>query len=59
LNPSAAEVHNALGELLLDLNNPKEAIASFRRAAELNPREPSYRQHLVAATERLQAASGR
>jgi len=49
LNPMAADVHNALGQLAMRENNPKLAIASFQRAAELDPRQPAYRLNLEAA----------
>ena len=54
LNASAAEVHNALGELFLEENNPKQALACFQRAADMDPREPLYREHLAAALQQLQ-----
>ncbi len=50
LNPSAAEVHNALGELALAQKEPAAAVASFQRAIELDPRQQAYRDHLAAAT---------
>ena len=54
LNTSAAEVHNALGELALDESNPKEAVSCFQRAADLDPKQPLYREHLAVAKQRLQ-----
>ena len=42
LNGTAAEVHNALGEVALHGGNAEGAIASFERAVELQPKEPAY-----------------
>jgi len=49
LNPQAAEVHNALGEVALETGDRRHAIASFQRAAELKPGEQAYRLNLEAA----------
>lgn len=49
LNPSAAEVHNALGQVALGEGDPERAAASFLRAAELDPKEAAYRSNLEAA----------
>jgi Flp pilus assembly protein TadD len=49
LNPKAAEVHNALGQVALELRDRTRAIASFRRATELAPNEMAYRLNLQAA----------
>jgi tetratricopeptide (TPR) repeat protein len=49
LNPEAAEAHNALGDVALNENDPQRAIASFERAAQLDPKEPAYRLNLEAA----------
>ena len=49
LNPSAAEVHNALGQLALEENDRRAAIACFQRAVELDPKEAAYRLNLDAA----------
>src|SRR5205823_14307795 len=54
LNASAAEAHNALGELFLEENDPVQAIACFQRAANLDPQQTVYREHLDAARQRLQ-----
>ncbi len=53
LNASAAEVHDALGELYLEENDLTQALACFRRAVELRPDEPLYRQHLTSASRRV------
>lgn len=49
LNPSAAPVHNALGELALQENDPQRAIISFERAVELDSQQPAYRTNLDTA----------
>ena len=49
LNSSAAEVHNALGEVEMHLSDSKAAIASFQRAVDLNPGEVAYKLNLEAA----------
>jgi tetratricopeptide (TPR) repeat protein len=49
LNSSAAEAHNALGEVALRQNDPLRALASFQRAVELDPQQPAYRSNLEAA----------
>jgi tetratricopeptide (TPR) repeat protein len=54
LNASAAEVHNALGELALDENDPERAVACFQRASDLDPKQPSYREHLASAKRQVQ-----
>jgi tetratricopeptide (TPR) repeat protein len=46
LNPSAAEVQNALGQEALAEGDAKRAIASFERAVELDPKEQAYRTNL-------------
>jgi Flp pilus assembly protein TadD len=43
------QVQNALGETALQLGNRERAISSFRRATELDPKEPAYKLHLDAA----------
>ena len=48
LKPSAAEAHNALGEVALREGDRQTAIASFQRAAELDPQQPAYRSNLEA-----------
>ncbi len=52
LNSSAAEVHNALGEVALLEGDRPRALAAFARAVELNPNEPAYRLNLEAAQRR-------
>ncbi len=37
IDPELAEAHLNLGNTLRGLNQPEEAIASFRRALELRP----------------------
>ena len=49
LNASAAEVHNALGELALQERDTQRAIESFKRATQLDPKEPAYKINLDAA----------
>ena len=49
LNPTAAPVHNALGELALARNDAHRAVASFQRASELDSQQPAYRSNLEAA----------
>ena len=49
LNPSAAPVHNALGELALQENDPQRAIVSFEKAIELDPQPAAYRTNLDTA----------
>ena len=49
LNPSAAEVHNALGQVALREDDPRRAIESFERAVELDPEQPAYRLNLESA----------
>jgi Flp pilus assembly protein TadD len=49
LNPSGADVHNALGEVALREGDAHRAIASFQRAAELDPHQTEYRLNLEAA----------
>jgi tetratricopeptide (TPR) repeat protein len=46
LNPSAAEIQNALGQEALGEGDAKRAIASFERAVELDPKEQAYRTNL-------------
>lgn len=49
LNPSAAPVHNAQGELALQENDRQRAVASFEKAVDLDPKQPAYRANLEAA----------
>jgi tetratricopeptide (TPR) repeat protein len=53
LNPSAAEVQNALGQVAIAEGDTKLAIASFERAAELDPKEQAYRTNLDSARRSL------
>jgi len=46
LNPSAAEIQNALGQEALGEGDSKRAITSFERAVELDPKEQTYRANL-------------
>jgi Flp pilus assembly protein TadD len=48
---SAADVQNALGEVLLRSGDSRSAIAKFERAAELDPNEAAYRLNLQAARQ--------
>lgn len=45
----SAEVHGLLGNLRMRLDKPVEAVASYRRAVELDPRNPQYRYVLARA----------
>src|SRR5262249_17809833 len=54
LNASAAEAHDALGELDFAEGKVKEAVARFQRASELDPQQSAYRDHLASATRQLQ-----
>jgi protein O-GlcNAc transferase len=49
LKPSAAEVHNALGQVALEQGDNRHAMAYFQRAVKLDPKQPSYRENLKAA----------
>ena len=49
LNPAAAAVHNAAGELALQTGDLPRAIANFQRASQIDPQEPSYRHNLELA----------
>ena len=49
LNPSAAEAHNALGQLALAEKDWPLAVASFKRAVDLEPQEESFRNNLESA----------
>jgi tetratricopeptide (TPR) repeat protein len=53
LNPSAAEVENALGQVAIAEGDTKLAISSFERAAELDPKEEAYRTNLDSARRSL------
>jgi len=52
LNPSAAEVQNALGEVAQHQGDLRRAVAAFQRAVELKPDEPAYRLNLEAARKK-------
>jgi protein O-mannosyl-transferase len=47
-----ATEYDALGNLLLMDGATSEAIGKFRKAVELEPREPRFRQHLAGALEK-------
>jgi Flp pilus assembly protein TadD len=49
LNPSAADAHNALGEVALRQGDISAAEASFRKASDLDPQQTAYRQNLDSA----------
>jgi len=57
LNPKAADAHNALGQVAEQQGDFALAIASFQKAAELDPRQEAYRLNLEGA--RRAAASKR
>ena len=52
LNPAAAEVQNALGEVAQHEGDSRRAVAAFQRAVELKPDEPAYRLNLEAARKK-------
>ena len=52
LNPSAAEVQNALGEVAQHEGDFRGAIAAFQRAVELRPEEPAHRLNLETALKK-------
>jgi Tfp pilus assembly protein PilF len=54
LNPRAAPVQNALGELALNRREWKQAVVNFERASQLEPQESLYRQNLETARTALQ-----
>jgi Flp pilus assembly protein TadD len=49
LNASSADLYDALGQVALGEGDPKRAVVSFQRAAELDPKQESYRLNLEAA----------
>jgi tetratricopeptide (TPR) repeat protein len=53
LNPKAPDVHNQLGDLELRTGNAAGAVKHFKHAAELDPRDSSYRLDLEAALAQL------
>ena len=48
-NPGFAEIYNLRGNLLLQEQRYEEAIESYRRALELEPRNPAFRLNLSSA----------
>lgn len=53
LNPKAPDVHNQMGDLELRAGNPGAAVEHFKRAAELDPDDSSYRLNLEAALRQV------
>jgi protein O-GlcNAc transferase len=53
LKPSAAEVHNALGQVALAEGDATRAVKSFQRAVELDPKQQAYRTNLETARHAL------
>ena len=52
-NPTSEGLFRIYGQLLLDERNPKDALLALRRAADLNPLEPSTHRLLVKVYEAL------
>lgn len=51
--PTSAEAHNELGNALQGLNRREEAVASYRRALDLNPRLAAAHSNMGAALHSL------
>lgn len=49
LNPSAAEVYNALGEVAMHDHDSRRALANFQRAVELRPDDATYKSNVKSA----------
>ena len=49
LDQAHADTHELIGDLLVDLNRGGEAVASFRRARELNPSRVTLEDKLARA----------
>jgi len=54
-DPTDADAHNGLGYALEKLGEVEPALTEYRRATELEPDDPSYRQHYLEALTRLAA----
>jgi len=52
------ELHNNLGNLLIDLGRPQEAAAELRRALALRPGDPLVSRNLQRALDAARAAEG-
>jgi len=48
-NPECWLAHNNLGQILLDRNQPEEALVHFQKALELKPDAPDFRNNVGAA----------
>jgi TM2 domain-containing membrane protein YozV len=55
LDQAHADTHELIGDLLVDLNRGGEAVASFRRARELNPSRVTLEDKLARAALRRAA----
>lgn len=49
LNPTSAEAYDELGNVALQMNNPKQAVQDFKRAVALDPHKAGYKLKLEAA----------
>lgn len=56
--PDRARALSILGELYLEHDMPKEALAALAEAAKLSPKQPRYRKAYALALERTSATSG-
>lgn len=54
-DPTDADAHNGLGYALEKLGEVEPALTEYRRATQLEPDDPSYRQHYLEALTRLAA----
>lgn len=53
LNSRAADAYNHLGDIAMRQGKPKDAVILFKKAAGIDPAEPSYRANLAAAERAL------
>ena len=56
LSDRSWEAHELLGDLLMEMNRPQEAMASFRRAREINPSRVPLEDKVARAALRRGAA---
>jgi tetratricopeptide repeat protein len=54
-DPTDADAHNGLGYALEKLGEVEPALQEYHRATQLEPDDPSYRQHYLEALTRLAA----